>query len=173
MSFSVDIMTAMMTLSSWEVFQMKQVSTWIENRKSNSSQTEAPLCKEKPSLDQWMNEVKRAPDADQIGMYLVHNGVVRGTARSQVREGDRHAKPVSSMRFSYDKEKVAQAVAAAEQMEGIYAIRVWLNQGMLRVGDDIMMVLIGADIRPHAVQALEVLVGRIKSECVSEEEQYA
>ncbi|MCR4883647.1 MAG: molybdenum cofactor biosynthesis protein MoaE, partial [Clostridiales bacterium] len=68
---------------------------------------------------------------------------------------------------------VAQAVAAAEQMEGIYAIRVWLNQGMLQVGDDIMMVLIGADIRPHAVHALEVLVGRIKSECVSEEEQYA
>ncbi len=151
---------------------MKQISTWNETTKGNSFQTEAPLYKAKPSLDQWMNEVKRGPNADQIGMYLVHNGVVRGTARSQVREGDRHARPVSSMRFSYDKEKVAQAVAAAEQMEGIYAIRVWLNQGMLQVGDDIMMVLIGADIRPHAVETLEILVGRIKSECVSEEEQY-
>ena len=32
--------------------------------------------------------------------------------------------------------------------------------------------LIGADIRPHAVRALETLVGRIKNECVSEQELY-
>jgi hypothetical protein len=33
-----------------------------------------------------------------------------------------------------------------------------------------MKVLIGADIRPHAVAALETLVGRIKKECVTERE---
>ena len=33
-----------------------------------------------------------------------------------------------------------------------------------------MLVLIGGDIRPHVVDALQSLVGRIKTECVSEKE---
>ena len=127
---------------------------------------------EKPSVDQWLREVKSGPNADRIGMYLIHNGVVRATARSRVREGDAQARPVTGMLFSCDVEKVARAVREAEQMEGIFAVRVWLNSGPLRVGDDIMTVLIGADIRPHAVRALETLVGRIKNECVSEQELY-
>ena len=57
-------------------------------------------------------------------------------------------------------------------MDGIYYIRVWLNQGELAVGDDIMYVLIGGDIRPHVVDALQYLVGRIKNECVTEKEQH-
>ena len=32
--------------------------------------------------------------------------------------------------------------------------------------------LIGADIRPHAVKCLETLVGRIKNECVTENEVF-
>ena len=35
-----------------------------------------------------------------------------------------------------------------------------------------MYVLIGADIRPHAIQALQTLVGEIKTHCVSETELY-
>ena len=34
-----------------------------------------------------------------------------------------------------------------------------------------MFVLIGGDIRPHVVEALQYLVGRIKNECVSETER--
>ena len=33
-----------------------------------------------------------------------------------------------------------------------------------------MYVLVGGDIRPHAVDALQFLVGRLKSECVRERE---
>ena len=128
---------------------------------------------EKPSVDQWLREAKHDPDASRVGMYLTHNGVVRATARSRVRQGDAEARPVAGMYFSCDREKAAQAVAEAKQMEGVYYVRVWVNEGELRVGDDIMFVLIGADIRPHAVKALETLVGKIKSECVTEKELYA
>ena len=38
------------------------------------------------------------------------------------------------------------------------------------MGDDIMYVLIGGDIRPRVVDALHDLVGRIKNECVVETE---
>jgi len=40
------------------------------------------------------------------------------------------------------------------------------------MGDDIMYVLIGGDIRPRVVDALHYLVGRIKNECVVETEIY-
>ena len=126
----------------------------------------------KPSLDAWMKEAKTDPDAEKVGMYLVHNGVVRATARSRVRQGDEKSRPVTGMSFAVDRRKADQAVADARAMEGVYYVRVWLNEGILRVGDDIMLVLIGADIRPHAVDAFQTLVGRLKSECVTESEIY-
>ena len=57
-------------------------------------------------------------------------------------------------------------------MPGIFYVRVWLNEGQLRVGDDIMYVLIGGDIRPRVLDALQFLVGKIKTECVTEKELY-
>ena len=128
------------------------------------------MSKQSPSMDQWLKEAKAHESASKVGMYLSHNGVVRQSARARVRQGDETAAPVTGMLFSYDPAKVDAAIAETYQLPGIYYIRVWLNEGELTVGDDIMYVLIGGDIRPHVVEALQYLVGRIKSECVSETE---
>ena len=125
-----------------------------------------------PSLEQWLKEAKAEPDAARCGMYLAHNGVVRQSARAQVREGAEGTRPVCRMRFSYDREKVEQAISAAKAMPGIYHVRLWLNEGELELGDDIMLLLVGGDIRPHVIDALQALVGEIKTRCVSEEEVY-
>ena len=61
---------------------------------------------------------------------------------------------------------------ATSAVPGVFYIRVWLNEGTLKVGDSIMYVLIGADIRPHAVDALQQLVGIIKNDLVVEHENY-
>lgn len=123
-----------------------------------------------PSLDEWLREAKADPSAEYCGMYLTHNGVVRRTAKARVRGGDPAAEDVTGMEFSYDAAKVEAAIAETGQLDGVYYIRVWLNEGTLRVGDDVMYVLIGGDIRPHVVDALQFLVGKIKSECVTETE---
>ena len=125
-----------------------------------------------PSMDLWLREAKQDPAAASCGMYLFHNGVVRRTAKARVRQGAEDAAPVTGMHFSYDPEKLARAIERARGMAGIYYVRVWLNKGALRVGDDIMFVLIGGDIRPHVVDALQALVGTIKNECVTETELY-
>ena len=106
-------------------------------------------------------------------MYLTHNGVVRGTAKAMVRQGAQAAKPVTGMIFSYDREKMDAAIAKTLSMDGIFYVRAWLNEGELAVGDDIMFVLVGGDIRPHVIDALQFLVGRLKSECVTELEHSA
>ncbi len=123
-----------------------------------------------PSMDAWLREAKASPDAAKIGMYLTHNGVVRETARAAVREGDAGAAPVRGMAFSYDKKKVDAAIRETYGLEGVYFVKVWLNEGELKVGDDIMYVLVGGDIRPHVVDALQFLVGKLKSDCVTETE---
>ncbi len=125
-----------------------------------------------PSLDAWLKEAKAGNSARDCGMYLFHNGVVRESARAAVREGAADTAPVKGMRFSYDAAKVEKAKTAALAMPGIRYVRVWLNSGELQVGDDIMLVLVGGDIRPHVIDALQSLVGEIKRHCVTEEEIY-
>ncbi len=131
------------------------------------------MSKPTPSVDAWLTEAKELEAAGDIGMYLLHNGVVRQTPRALVREGDASAASVTGMTFSYDEEKVLDAIDAAYALPGIGHIRLWLNEGELAVGDDIMYVLIGGDIRPHVIDALSFLVGKIKTECVQETEHHA
>ena len=125
-----------------------------------------------PSIDGWLREAKTLQSAGKIGMYIIHNGVVRATAKQEARfhtpcEG------VIGMELSHDAEKVTAAVARAEAMPGIKLVRVWINNGELEVGDDIMYVLIGGDIRPNVITALEGLVNELKNECLTEKERFA
>lgn len=123
-------------------------------------------------MDAWLAEAKNEVNSAQCGMYLFHNGIVRESAKSKVRNGEENTKPVKRMFFSYDAQKVEYAVEEAKNLEGIYYVKAWLNEGELKVGDDIMLVLIGGDIRPHVVDALQFLVGKIKNDCVTETEIY-
>ncbi len=124
-----------------------------------------------PSMDEWLKEAKSHKDALQQGMYLIHNGTVRQSPRAKVRYGHDDGSLVKKMEFDYDEIKVEAAIEETYKMIGISHVRVWLNNGLLDVGDDIMYVLIGGDIRPHVIDALQSLVEKIKTECVVEIEK--
>ena len=133
---------------------------------------ETSIKKSVPSLDAWLREAKQEATAKGCGMYLFHNGDVRETAKAQVRENALNTTAVKGMVFSYDADKVEGAKKAALAMPGVGYVRVWLNSGELQIGDDIMLVLVGGDIRPHVIDALQALVGEIKQHCVTETEIY-
>ena len=128
--------------------------------------------KEAPSMDAWLKEAKKDPSAKDCGMYLFHSGVVRQTARATVRDGKNDAPAVKGMEFSYDASMAEAARKKALDMPGISYARFWLNEGELELGDDIMLVLVGGDIRPHVIDALQALVGELKTNCVTEKELY-
>ena len=131
---------------------------------------------QRPSTEEWLNEAKQDAAAKQCGMYLFHNGVVRATPKAKARKtGDPEIaeKTVAGLEFSYDLKKVEAAKKRALEMPGIFFVRVWLNEGKLHVGDDIMLVLVGGDIRPHVVDALQALVEEMKNHCVTEREIYS
>lgn len=131
------------------------------------------MAKQDPSMDQWLAEAKADPKAAQCGMFLTHNGVVRCTPKKQVREGVEGLGEVTQVEFSYDAAGLEAAVAEALTWDGIYYVRVWLNEGVCNVGDSLMYVLIGGDIRPRVIDALQNLVGKIKNELVVEKEIFA
>ena len=130
------------------------------------------MAKPEPSMDQWLAEAKASENAGKCGMFLVHNGIVRTTAKAQVREGQ-EMPAVAQVDFSYDAQGVEETIAEALTWDGVYYVKVWLNEGLLEVGQSIMYVLIGADIRPRCIDALQKLVGHIKNDLVVEREIYA
>jgi len=95
-------------------------------------------------------------------MYLAHNGVVRGSSRDGT--------PVAGMDLSYDTARLRGAIASIEDKPGVVAVRAWINEGRLAVGDDIMLALVAGDIRENVIGALQELVRQIKTEVVAERE---
>ena len=130
------------------------------------SPDEAGQCREAdmsaPDVNVWMDEVKNRPDSDAVGMMLAHRGVVRGHSRS--------GEPVTGMMLTVDRAKLDEAVAEALRSEGVVAVRVWVNEGSLSVGDDIMSVLVAGDIRENVFGALQRLVSFLKTEVLAERE---
>ena len=127
--------------------------------------------KKRPSIDEWLGEAKKDIASLEEGMYLVHNGIVRQSPKKKVRQGIDDGSQVKGMFFSYEREKVAKAIEETKKMPGIFHVRTWLNEGDLEIGDDIMFILIGGDIRPHVIDGLQFLVEEIKSKCVTEVEK--
>ncbi|MDY0088100.1 MAG: molybdenum cofactor biosynthesis protein MoaE [Coriobacteriia bacterium] len=115
-----------------------------------------------PDLNAWVDEVKSSEHAAEVGMILMHRGIVRGHSRA--------GEPVGGMTLSVDRSRLAEVISEAEQWPGILIIRCWVNEGRLAVGDDIMAVLVAGDIRDNVLGALERLVSVIKTEVVSETE---
>jgi len=116
----------------------------------------------KTMVEKWIEEIKRSVDPGELGMMLVHNGVVRATSK----EG----KPVKGMRLSYDRALLAAAVEEVKKRDGIADVRVWINEGDLKVGDDIMYVLVAGRFRTDVLPVLQELLTKVKGEVVHEQE---
>ncbi|MCS7164572.1 MAG: molybdenum cofactor biosynthesis protein MoaE [Thermodesulfovibrio sp.] len=113
-------------------------------------------------IENWLREIKENPKSKSAGMILIHNGIVRETSKD--------GRPVKGMRLSYDSEKLEKIIQDIKSKEGIVDVRVWINQGELKVGDDIMIVLVAGRLRNDVIPALQEIVGKIKNEVVDEKE---
>ncbi|MDJ0783108.1 MAG: molybdenum cofactor biosynthesis protein MoaE [Desulfosarcinaceae bacterium] len=108
-------------------------------------------------IQKQIDRIKAHPDAAGIGMILCHNGVVRGTSR----EG----RPVSGLTVRVDEAKLEAVLAAHRKMPGIVDIQVEIVADRpLAVGDDVMALVVGGDIRENVIAALSATLNAIKSE---------
>jgi len=101
-----------------------------------------------------IDRIKSHPDYAKVGMILCHNGVVRGTSRD--------GRPVSGLAVTVDREALEDILAQQKQRPGIVDILVEVRGGSLKVGDDIMFIVVAGDLRDHVIPVLEDTLNAIK-----------
>ena len=115
-------------------------------------------------ITKTINEMKKEPAfADNVGMVLVHNGVVRGWSRK-----DRSN--VEHIDVCPDNEKIEIIRKEFENKPGIYKVVVEAKSGRLKPGDDLLFIVVAGDIRENVKPVLSALLDRIKSEAVKKTE---
>ena len=116
------------------------------------------------NLVQLIDQVKQHPDYPKVGMILCHNGVVRATSR----EGRR----VSGLRIAVDREKLQQVIDDQKCRNGIVEILVHIHADVdLKVGEDVMYIVVAGDIRENVISTLEDTLNTIKA-TVTQKTQY-
>jgi len=113
-------------------------------------------------LDRWIEEVKERASPEELGMILVHTGIVRASSKA--------GKPVRGMMLSHVRQRLDSIIPAFKQRAGIVEVRVWINSGTLEVGDTIMLLLVAGRFRTDVLPVFEELLSVIKREIVTEEE---
>jgi molybdopterin synthase catalytic subunit len=112
-------------------------------------------------------KLKEDPEfTENVGMVLVHNGVVRGWSR-----GDRSE--VTSIEITVDHDKAEAVRRDVEALPGIYKVVMEARSGLMKPGDDVLFLIVAGDIRENVKPALAVLLDRIKSEAVTKKEHFA
>ncbi len=115
-----------------------------------------------PELQVWVSEIKNDPTSPRIGVFFSHNGVVRSTSRD--------GSAVSAMELECNHGRLDEVIAQVEAMPGVIAVRAWVNEGRLTVGDDIVWALVAGDVRKNVFRAWETLARRIKHEATIQRE---
>ena len=111
-----------------------------------------------------LDEIKRHPDFEKVGMILCHNGVVRATARD--------GRKVKGLKVAVDHAKLEQIIIEQSQKPGIVDIQVNIVENKnLAVGDDIMHLIVAGDIRENVISVLKETLDAIKTK-VTEKTEY-
>ncbi|MBU1001692.1 MAG: molybdenum cofactor biosynthesis protein MoaE [Proteobacteria bacterium] len=109
-------------------------------------------------------ELKTHPDfTKNVGMILVHNGVVRATSRADGAQ-------VTAVDVKPDHDKIAALCREFEQRPGIWRAMAEAKSGCLKPGDDLLFIIVAGDFRENVKATLSELLDRIKAEAVSKKE---
>lgn len=100
--------------------------------------------------------MKKHPDYIKMGMIASHLGVVRGFSLN--------GEKVTEIDVSFDEKVVDNIINDIKGMVGIVDVMVETYGGRLKVGDDVMAVVVGGDTREHVFPALVEAVDRMKKE---------
>ena len=115
-------------------------------------------------LTALIDRIKSHPDYAKVGMILCHNGVMRGTSRD--------GRPVSGLTVSVDREALDAVLAEQKQRPGIVDILVEIQGGSLKVGDDVMFIVVAGDLRDHVIPVLEDTLNAIKKRVTRKREHF-
>lgn len=115
-------------------------------------------------ISKTIAKLKQEPGfTENVGMVLVHNGIVRGWSR----KGHETVREVS---VTPDQDKIRQICAEIESRPGIFRAIAEAKTGTYKPGDDLLFLIVAGDIRENVKSALSDLLDRVKSEAMSKQE---
>ncbi len=118
-------------------------------------------------ISKTIQDLKNRPDfSDNVGMILIHNGVVRNWSRN-----DRSA--VTALEVIPDHQKIEALRREYLQREGIFDIIIEACSGTFQPGEDLLYIIVAGDIRENIKPVLAELLDRIKSEAVTKKEIFS
>ncbi len=112
-------------------------------------------------IERMRQRLKQKADG-RAGMILIHDGIVRNSSRD--------GKPVKKIEVRADRQRLSDVLEEAKGLPGVLAIEVEIAEGLLEVGDDIMLLGVAGDIRENTIAALSHVLNRIKKEITSKKE---
>ena len=115
------------------------------------------------NLNTLVEKAKKHPDFHKVGMILCHNGVVRASSRD--------GRPVSEVTVRVDRGRLETILAEIKAMTGIVEVLAHVNEGTLKVGEDVMYVVVAGDFRENVFDAMIAAVNRIKADVTSKQER--
>ena len=113
-------------------------------------------------LNGMIRQLREHPESRRIGMIASHLGVVRASSRD--------GREVTGLQVVYDRAAIRNIVYDIKRLKGIVDVMVDINEGTLKVGDEILGVAVAGDIRENVFEALIRAVDRIKSEASRKKE---
>ena len=115
-------------------------------------------------INRMIQTVKKHPDYPKMGMIASHLGVVRETSLD--------GRKVTGIEIGLDRNIIDSIVSEIKKMPGIIEVLIEVGEGTLKVGDEIMAVAVGGDIREHVFPALASVVDRIKRGGTTKKESF-
>jgi molybdopterin synthase catalytic subunit len=116
------------------------------------------------NIDQMLKTVRKHPRSPEMGMIASHLGLVRETSL----KGDL----VKGIQVQFDRGAIDSIIKDTKEKPGIIEVLVETRDGRLKVGDEIMAVVVGGDIRDRVFPALIETVDRIKKEGSQKKEEF-
>lgn len=109
-------------------------------------------------------EMKKQPGfQDNVGMILIHNGVVRNWSRKDKGK-------VKALEVTPDLAKIEAIRQELLRRQGIFDIVIETRSGIFQPGDDLLFLIVAGDIREHIKPVLAELLDRVKAEAIAKKE---
>jgi len=118
-------------------------------------------------INKALEELKKEPGfSDNVGMVLVHNGIVRGWSRKDRAD-------VVAIEVTPDLDKIEEIRKDIEAQEGIFRAKAFALSGHMKPGDDVLFLIVAGDIRENVKASLAEFLDRVKAEAVTKKEIFA
>ncbi len=115
-------------------------------------------------LNTSLTDLKKTPGfTENVGMILIHNGVVRGRTRD--------GKKVGTLKVKPDTAVIEAIQARYEQKPGIFRVLIRAQEGTFVPGDDLLHIIVAGDFRENVKPVLAEVLEEVKTRAMHKEER--